>query len=140
MILKKRERRNNNVMADINITPFTDVVLVLLIIFMLAAPLIAGGGIKVDLPKALTAKAEEELCMNVTVHADRGVFLNDKGVSLSDLERLLADRVRQNPTLMIKVSGDRKVKYEEIVKVFEATRAAGAVRYVLNAEKEKVNN
>ena len=138
MFQKKRERRNNgNLMADINITPFTDVVLVLLIIFMLAAPLIAGGGIKVDLPAALTAKSEEELCTNVTIHADGSIFLNDRKVACADLERLLADQVRRNPGLMVKVNGDRKIGYDKIVEVLDATRAAGALRYVLNTEKDR---
>jgi biopolymer transport protein ExbD len=134
-ILKKEAQHNGGMMAEINITPFTDVVLVLLIIFMIATPIIVGSGIKVQLPQAETGKTEQEAFITVSIDVDENVYLENKKVSVADLGPLVNEQIQRRPGLIVKVNGDRGVKYGAIVKVLDAARGAGAGRYMLVAER-----
>jgi biopolymer transport protein TolR len=130
-----RRNHNSTVMADINITPFTDVVLVLLIIFMLATPIIVGSGIKVDPPKAETSKTEEERFVTVSIDREGVLFLDNKKVTIDDLQRLLRTEVERKPGVMVKINGDRTIAYEKVINVLDATRSAGVIRYLLVAKR-----
>jgi biopolymer transport protein TolR len=133
----RRKRSDSGVMAEINITPFTDVVLVLLIIFMVATPIIVGSGIKVRPPKAQTSKPEGGTFVTVSIDVKENVYLDSARVSVDDLPRLVQARIEQQPGLVVKVNGDKSVKYSMVVQVLDAVRRAGAVRYLLVAERMK---
>jgi biopolymer transport protein TolR len=134
--MARREKRGDEVMAEINITPFTDVVLVLLIIFMIATPFIIKSGIKVNVPAAQNSRHEEEQFLTISIDAHENVFLDDKKVSVDDLRRLVESRVQKQPGVVVRVNGDKSIKYDMVVKVLDATRGAGAARYLLVAEKQ----
>ena len=114
--------------SEINLTPLVDVMLVLLIIFMIAAPMITAG-IPVDLPSAagqpLDHEREETL---VTVLADGRVLLFREELSLSELrERLLHDpRLRANEEVFLQA--DRAIPYGEVIRVIALFRSAGIPR------------
>ena len=133
--MTRRPRRDKELMAEINITPFTDVVLVLLIIFMIATPLIVKTGVKVNLPQAQTSKSEEENFFTISIDARENIFLDDKKVSLNDLRRLVEARVQQQPGVVVRINGDKRITYSILAEVVDATRGAGAARYLLVAEK-----
>lgn len=135
--MMRRRRSDSSVMAEINITPFTDVVLVLLIIFMVATPIIVGSGIKVHPPKAQTSKPEEGTFVTVSVDAGENVYLDSAKVSVDDLPRLVHARIEQQPGLVVKINGDKSIKYSMVVRVLDAARQAGAARYLLVAERMK---
>ena len=139
-ILEKQEKHNGGVMAEINITPFTDVVLVLLIIFMIATPIIVGSGIKVQLPRAETGKPEQERFITISIDALENVYLDGKKISVEDLGSLVNELIQRRPGLMVKVNGDRSVKYGTVIKVLDAARSAGALRYMLVAERLKTGS
>ena len=135
--MARRPRRDKELMAEINITPFTDVVLVLLIIFMIATPLIVKTGVKVNLPQAQTSKSEEENFFTISIDAHENIFLDDKKVSLNDLRRLVEARVQQQPGVVVRINGDKSITYSILAEVVDTTRGAGAARYLLIAEKPK---
>jgi biopolymer transport protein ExbD len=124
-------------MAEINITPFTDVVLVLLIIFMIATPLIVKTGIKVNVPQAQTSKSEEENFFTISIDAHENIFLDDKKISLEDLRRSVELKVQQQPGVVVRINGDKRITYNILAQVLDVTRGAGAARYLLVAEKIK---
>jgi biopolymer transport protein TolR len=135
--MMRRRRFDDDTMAQINITPFTDVVLVLLIIFMIATPIIVGSGIKIHLPKAQTSKPEDGRFITVSIDAQKNVYLDGRKVSISDLSRLVRERVEQQPGLVVKVNGDKTIQYNIIVQVLDVARQAGVARYLLVAERPK---
>ena len=122
-------------MAEINITPFTDVVLVLLIIFMIATPLIIGSGIKVNVPKAFTSKPDEDKFLTVSIDAQENLYLNEKKISLNELAALITESTRKGSKIMVKINGDKNIKYKTIIDVLSTMRNSGVVRYLLVAEK-----
>ena len=104
------------VMSEINVTPFVDVMLVLLIIFMVTAPLLKQG-LDVDLPRAKGKELPAEERIMVSVKKDGKIYLNRRAVSLSELTRKLRAISKRNPTLYLQA--DRRVPYGEVVKIMD---------------------
>lgn len=135
--MARRKINDNHMLGEINITPFTDVVLVLLIIFMVTTPVIVGNTVKVNLPKAKTTKYEEQKYLTVTIDAQEDFYMEGKKISVDELRRIAALKVQEQPGIMIKVKGDKDIRYKALVKVLDAVRSAGISRYMLAAEKIK---
>lgn len=111
-------------MAEINITPFTDVVLVLLIIFMIATPFLYESGIKVQLPQGSTS---EEMSQDIiiTVDAQGNVFLEDAKLDLETLRVRMMAMVRDKADTFVIVNGDRNAKYDSVIQVLDILTQAG---------------
>jgi biopolymer transport protein TolR len=130
----RRPVQRSRVMGEINITPLTDVMLVLLVIFMVTTPLIMKAGIDINLPKA-HAKPDAPLQrLTITVSADGKVYLDNERVSLDALGAQLAERINKGADPSVTVSADRLVPYGDAVHVLDIARQAGAAKLVLAAE------
>ena len=115
-------------MSDINMTPLIDVMLVLLVIFIITAPLLASS-IKLDLPKTDAAKASEvPKAVMVVVDAAGQTFLNDQPVSLDELARQFVTSQQANPSTEVQLRADTAVPYGRIVEVMGAAQKAGLNR------------
>jgi biopolymer transport protein TolR len=112
-------------MSDINVTPFVDVMLVLLIVFMVTAPLLSAG-VPVNLPEA-NAKplALEKEPIAVTIDGDGRVFIKETEVALDELIGKLSDAVGGNLDQRIYIRGDRSVSYGTIMRVMGDINGAG---------------
>ena len=116
------------VFAEINVTPFVDVVLVLLIIFMVTAPMLQQG-LEVDLPKTTTQNLrlqKEPLVM--TVRKDGKIFLARREIPLEELEEKLSAILEGLDEKEIFLRADTKAEYGLVVKALAAARAAGATK------------
>jgi|TARA_B110000902_G_C14082805_1_gene503855 biopolymer transport protein TolR len=128
MYVRKRRRP----VSEINVVPYIDVMLVLLIIFMVTAPLITQG-VKVDLPKAEAQPLEEELKppLVASVDAQGQYFLNvgdsqQEPMSAIDLATLVAAHLQVEPNTPIVVKGDGAVAYSQVVQLMVLLQRAGA--------------
>lgn len=121
-------------MAEINITPFTDVVLVLLIIFMVTTPMLVQPGITVKLPKASAAETDLDKTIEILISAAGEVFLAGKQVPLDDLKGKLEARLYNRPDAPVIVKGDKEVKYDLVIQVIDAAKRAGAKKFALGVE------
>jgi biopolymer transport protein TolR len=123
-------------MAEINITPFTDVVLVLLIIFMIATPFIYQSSLNVELPKA--SKSEETTRdMIVTINNRGEVFLDSRRVDLDTLRIRLSAAVRRKPQTSVIVNGDKNVRYDSVIQVMDVLTQAGVKNPGLGIELKR---
>ncbi len=123
-------------MAEINITPFTDVVLVLLIIFMIATPFIYQSSMKVQLPQA--SKSEDtSRDIIITINAQGDVFLDDAKIDLGTLKYRLLAATRGKPDTSVIINGDRNVRYDSVIQVMDVLTQAGVKNPGLGIEIKK---
>jgi biopolymer transport protein ExbD/biopolymer transport protein TolR len=111
-------------LAEINITPLVDVVLVLLVIFMITAPVLQSG-IEVSVPKTRTVKEITEQRLVVTIDRDQQVFLGDKPVNLHDLPTKLAMPGVDPSKKVIYLRADERVPFGAFASVMDAVKQAG---------------
>ena len=121
-------------MSDINVTPLVDVMLVLVVIFIITAPLLAST-IRLDLPKTDAAKVME-VPRFVTLVVDKSgqAFLNDKPLPLEELAQKLTQTARQNPDTEVQLRADEAVPYGRVVEVMGVAQKAGLSRIGFVAE------
>ncbi|MBD1226389.1 TonB system transport protein ExbD [Xenorhabdus griffiniae] len=119
---------DNGELHEINVTPFIDVMLVLLIIFMVAAPL-ATVDIKVDLP-ASTAKPQPrpEKPVFLTVKADKQLYVGEQAVDRNNLSLVLDQTTQSNKDTTIFFQADKTVDYETLMSVMDSLRKAGYLK------------
>ena len=115
-------------MSDINMTPLVDVMLVLVVIFIITAPLLSSS-IKLDLPKTDAAKSQAAP-QSITLVVDKSgqAFLDDKPVNAAQLAAQLATVAGQNPDTEVQLRADTTVPYGRVVEVMGAAQAAGLNR------------
>ena len=134
-----RRHRRAPVMAEINVTPMVDVMLVLLIIFMVSAPLLTVG-VPLDLPQTQAKSLDQDKePLTVSVNTKGEVFLNNTGIDVEELVAKLkaVTDARGGAEERIYVRGDRKVDYGTVMKVMGRLSAAGFRRVALVTEVEQ---
>ncbi len=114
--------RERDVLSEINVTPFVDVMLVLLVIFMVTAPLLQQG-IDVNLPKAKGKDLPPEERITLIIKRDGVIYMNDEPVSLSEMSRKLKSVSKLNPNVFLKA--DKDVPYGFVVEVMGDIKEAG---------------
>lgn len=139
--MTKAKRRRP--MSEINVVPYIDVMLVLLVIFMVTAPLMTQG-IKVDLPEAASGPLEVDdngLMLVVSVKADGSYYMNlgdeEESVALAKIGERASKVVNANPTIKVLVEGDKSLNYGIIVNLMNVLQLAGATSVGLITEPSK---
>ena len=118
---------SSGVFADINITPLTDIFLVLLIIFMVTTAVTVESAAHVDLPKAeAAATTEKPKGIIVTYTADHQIMVNSQNVSLQQLQGTLHDALDKSPDKIVIFQGDPKVFLGDMVHILDIAKSAGA--------------
>ncbi len=136
-MLKKREKEK--LIFEINITPLTDVMLVLLIIFMVTTPFIIQGNIKINLP---SAKAPSETSLNkniiIAITSDGNMFLNGNAVK-NDQELLNAikDEINRTGNTTVIIEGDKMAFHGEMVHAMSIAKEAGAEKLAITTIPDK---
>jgi biopolymer transport protein TolR len=115
--------KTQSALSDINITPLVDVVLVLLLIFMITAPVLQSG-VEVAVPHTRTVNQLTEEHLVVTIDKDQNVYLQDKPVNIHDLTGLLAANP-ENQKKVIYLRADQKVPFGAFASVMDAVKQAG---------------
>ncbi len=131
---KRGGRRSHMPMADINVTPLVDVMLVLLIVFMVAAPLLTVG-VPVDLPKTNAASLNERVePLTISVTAQGQIFIQEMEVQEAELAPRLQAITANKPDTPIYVRGDKGIPYGRVMEVMGLVASAGFSKVSLIAE------
>ena len=124
-------------LSEINVTPFVDVMLVLLIVFMVTAPLLTVG-VPVDLPKTQAQSiADPDEPLVISVNAEGQIYIQDSEVELNKLVPRLRAITESKPDTRIFVRGDKSIAYGRIMQVMGTVNSAGFKRVALIAELPK---
>jgi biopolymer transport protein ExbD len=133
-----RKRGRYSIMAEINITPLTDIFLVLLIIFMVSSAAMIESGAKVSLPEVDSTSSQPRQ-ITVTVTADRRVYVNNQPTTMDQVEGLLRGLVSANPEAPVVLEGDRDVLFGEAVQILSMAQKAGAAQVAIAAQRKTTN-
>lgn len=128
---------DDNLMSEINVTPFVDVMLVLLIIFMVTAPMMAQG-INVALPQA-TAEAlpSDNNEIIVSLDKDGKLFINETQIAVELLQKNLKEILAQKPDKKVYLKADKRVPYGDVVMVMAEVKAAGVDKLGMVTQPEE---
>ena len=138
----KRKPHHQRLMTEINITPFTDVILVLLMIFMIVTPLIFQSSVKIKLPEA---EASGELPKTIILTIDRSgdvFYQNDKFNLKRDFDILqfkLSSLAKKDRDISIVINGDKSVEYDYIIKALDLTSQVGIHNVLLGVQPKGKN-
>ncbi len=122
----RRIHETQNLMAEINITPFTDVILVLLIIFMVATPLISQSYIEVKLPEASSKDAiENSKLAYITITGEGVVYFENKVLTNKELKQKINALLSKNENLKVVVAADQACRFQEVVRVIDTLKELG---------------
>jgi biopolymer transport protein TolR len=134
------QRPKRHLLAEMNVVPYIDVMLVLLVIFMITAPMLTQG-VKVELPKVAseTIQVNSEEPVVVSIKADGSYWLkqgkdDNQSMALDELTSHLLNAQQQQPNLQVLINGDTQVPYGEVVKLMAALQKAQIIRVGLLTE------
>jgi biopolymer transport protein TolR len=119
--------RLGGALSEINVTPFVDVVLVLLIIFMITAPMMIRG-IDVQVPRTETRNVNPEERLILSITKNKEIYLDDQPVTLGRLQKVLTGLKNRNPQAAVFLRADEKVPYGVVVQVMDVVNKAGIDR------------
>jgi biopolymer transport protein ExbD len=131
------EETQESLMAEINITPLTDIFLVLLIIFMITTSAMVESAAKLNLPKS-TQTVQEARGLTVSITADNRLFVNQMQVDPSQLEPTLRDLLADAPKKLVILQGDQTVILGQVVHIMDIAKRAGAQAISVAAQKESM--
>jgi biopolymer transport protein TolR len=137
----KRGKKSSGVVSDINVTPMVDVMLVLLIVFMVAAPMMTVG-VPLDLPKTTAAPldAPKQEPLNVSITKDNKVYLQKAEISIDELSEkltVLAEARGQKLDEKIYISADKNVDYGSVMKIMAMINVQGFKKIALKTDSER---
>ena len=127
---------NSEIVSEINITPLTDIFLVLLIIFMITSSAMIESGGKVNLPKAVATQSESR-GITVTLTPKHELFVNQKKVGEQNFEKTLQDALSTSPDKTVILRGDKDVLLGDTIRIMSIIKRAGASEIAIAAEAER---
>lgn len=126
----------DDMMAEINVVPLVDVILVVLIIFMVTAPMIMKPSINVNLPKAASGEATVPSKLNITIGSDGKLNLDGKSVQDSEITTASMQEVKKNPDIQAIISADKDVPHGRVVAVLDLVKSAGVKKFAISIDKK----
>ncbi len=125
----------DEVISDINVVPLVDIILVVLIIFMVTAPMIMKPSINVNLPKAATGEQTNPTQLNITVTVDGGILLNGTIASEEEIRAKAVEQVATNPDVQAVIAADQSVPHGKVVSVLDLVKSSGVKKFAISIEK-----
>lgn len=127
---------SQDAISDINVVPLVDIILVVLIIFMVTAPMFMKPTINVNLPKAASGDQTAPSKLNIALTADGRINLNGKFVSENEVKDFSAQEVAKNPDAQAIISADKDVPHGQVVGILDIVKTAGIKKFAISIEKK----
>jgi biopolymer transport protein ExbD len=120
--------------SDINITPFVDIVLVLLVIFMVTAKYIVSQSIPVDLPKAATGASGTPTMVSCSIDSKSQMFVDKVPMTPDEVKAALKSRITSDPNMRAIINADKAVPHGVVVQLIDIIRGAGIEKFAIQTE------
>lgn len=130
----KKKGSGSAIMAEINITPLTDIFLVLLIIFMVTSVAMVQSGAEIDLPQVQETQSEPRQIV-ITVTPQKEIFINNNPTTLETMESMLRPLIEAQKDIPVILEGDKAVLLGETVKILSMAQRAGATQIAIAAQR-----
>lgn len=131
------DSQNEGIMSAINITPFVDVVLVLLVIFMVTAPMLVKDIMELRLPKTQSGDGQMMQTLGVAVNKDGNILLNGQLTDEAGLSQAAKETLAKNSAAQAIISADIEAYYGKVVKVIDILKTAGLEKFAVQIEREE---
>jgi biopolymer transport protein ExbD len=131
-------RKRKRIISEINITPFTDVVLVLLIIFMITTPMLMQPGVKVNLPRVQSLNNKLTSNIEVLISKNGYIYINGRQVDNSDVENVMYNLVSTHHDKAVIIKGDKAVRYDHIMQFMDKAKKVGVTKFALAVDNIKI--
>jgi biopolymer transport protein ExbD len=128
---------NDEAIAEINIVPFVDIILVVLIIFMVTTPVIMKPSINVNLPQAGSGDETTPSKLTISVSATGAVSLNGKASDDEAIKTYAAGLAKEHSDVQAIISADKDVSHGRVVTIIDAVKSAGVKRFAITIDKKK---
>jgi biopolymer transport protein ExbD len=128
--------QDNEAISDINVVPLVDIILVVLIIFMVTAPMFLKPTINVNLPKAASGDKTTPSKLNITLTADGRINLNGTFVNEGLVKQRAMDEVAKNAEIQAIISADKDVPHGKVVEVLDIVKTAGVKKFAISIDKK----
>ena len=132
-----RGRGRRRPMSEINVVPYIDVMLVLLVIFMVTAPMMVKTTMDLKLPSAENTDEIKKDTFSVTILKSGNVMLLGKLISADDLKLEVKKAVQKNPTVQVLMEADKMATHGMVIELIDVVKAAGATNFAFQVEKKK---
>jgi biopolymer transport protein ExbD len=133
----RRNKLDEKEFAEINITPFTDVVLVLLLIFMIASPFLVTGAFKIKLPEASTAETMNERTLEIFMDSSNKIYMNNKEMNMTDLIFQVQAKMQSNPNQSVVIKADKEVYHGNFIYLLDELKKAGITKFLIGASRKQ---
>ena len=130
-----KSSNDDDLIADINITPFVDIILVVLIIFMVTATTIVKSSIKVNLPEAASGEATESTSLGITLLSDGGLLLDGAPIDSEALQTTIRSEVSKTDEVVALIAADKQVSHGRVVWVIDLVKQCGVAKFAINIDK-----
>jgi biopolymer transport protein ExbD len=126
--------RRRGIVAEINVTPLVDIMLVLLIIFMLTAHLIARQAIEIELPRAASSNATPPSTLAITLTKDGAIFLNAEPITPDALRTAVKTALAKDPKTQAVIAGDQAVSHGRVVWILDTIKSLGVTSFAIQID------
>lgn len=126
---------DDEAIADINVVPLVDIVLVVLIIFMVTAPAMMKPSMPVELPSAASGDESQPSLLQVAINAEGEVFMNNLQVEEGEARRLAGEQAEKNPEVQAVIAADRDVAHGTVIRVLDWIKAAGVKKFAVTTDR-----
>ena len=123
--------------AEINIVPFVDIILVILIIFMVTTPLIMKPSINVNLPKAASGEDSTPSKLSVAINSKAEIFLNGNPSTVEEIQTYSSTVSKENPEIQAIISADKDVSHGKVVEIIDAVKTGGVKKFAITIDQQK---
>ena len=127
---------DNESIAEINVVPLVDIILVVLIIFMVTAPMFIKPTINVNLPKAASGDQTAPSKLNVALTADGRINLNGAFVDEATIRQKALDEIAKNPDVQAIISADKDVPHGKVIGLLDVVKSAGVKKFAISIDKK----